>query len=49
MRPPNNPRAHPPNGRRFAVLPRDVVTDEKGSVHVTFVLNFFDELHRRLR
>ena len=37
-----------PDGKRFAVLPRDVVTDEKGSVHATFLLNFFDELHRRL-
>jgi hypothetical protein len=38
-----------PDGRRFAVLPRDVATDEKGSVHVTFLLNLFDELRRRPR
>jgi serine/threonine-protein kinase len=38
-----------PDGRHFAVLPRDVATDEKGSVHVTFLLNLFDELRRRLR
>jgi Tol biopolymer transport system component len=37
-----------PDGHRFAVLPRDVAADEKGSVHVTVLLNLFDELHRRL-
>jgi dipeptidyl aminopeptidase/acylaminoacyl peptidase len=37
-----------PDGRRFAALPRDTAPDQKGSVHVTFLLNFFDELHRRL-
>ena len=31
-----------PDGKRFAILPTPVVTDEKGSVHVTFLLNFFD-------
>jgi serine/threonine-protein kinase len=36
-----------PDGRRFTVLPRDVATDEKGSVHVTFLLNLFDALSRR--
>ena len=37
-----------PDGTRFAVLPRDAAADEKGSVHATFILDFFDELHRRL-
>ena len=37
-----------PDGKRFAVLPSAVVADEKGSLHATFLLNFFDELHRRL-
>ena len=37
-----------PDGKRFAVLPRDAATDENGSVHATFLLNFFDELKRRL-
>ena len=37
-----------PDGTRFAILPRDVVAPETGSVHATFLLNFFDELHRRL-
>jgi serine/threonine-protein kinase len=38
-----------PDGKRFAVftLP-EVAPGEKGSVHVTVLLNFFDELKRRL-
>ncbi len=36
-----------PDGKRFAVLPRSEVAAETGSVHVTFLLNFFDELRRR--
>ncbi len=38
-----------PDGQRFAVLPSEVAEEGKGSVHATFLLNFFDELHRRLR
>ena len=38
-----------PRGQRFAVLPSEVAAEGKGSVHATFLLNFFDELHRRLR
>jgi hypothetical protein len=38
-----------PDGRRFAVFPGPGAVDErKGSVHVTVLLNFFDELRRRL-
>ncbi len=37
-----------PDGQRFAVLPSEVAADGKGSVHATFLLNFFDDLHRRL-
>ena len=37
-----------PDGKRFAILPQDAATNEPGSVHATFLLNFFDELHRRL-
>ena len=37
-----------PDGQRFAVLPSTEVADSKGSVHATFLLNFFDELQRRL-
>jgi Tol biopolymer transport system component/predicted Ser/Thr protein kinase len=37
-----------PDGKRFAVFPRPNASGEqKGSVHVTFLLNFFDELRRR--
>jgi hypothetical protein len=35
-----------PDGRRFAVLPRDEPADEKGSVHGTFLINMFVERHR---
>jgi Tol biopolymer transport system component/predicted Ser/Thr protein kinase len=38
-----------PDGKRFAVFPRPESTGEqKGSVHVTVLLNFFDELRRRV-
>jgi Tol biopolymer transport system component len=38
-----------PDGKRFAVIPRPEATGEqKGSVHVTVLLNFFDELRRRV-
>jgi Tol biopolymer transport system component len=38
-----------PDGKRFAVFPRPEATGEqKGSVHVTVLLNFFDELRRRV-
>jgi hypothetical protein len=38
-----------PDGKRFALFPRPDATDErKGSVHVTVLLNFFDELRRRV-
>jgi Tol biopolymer transport system component len=37
------------DGKRFAVFPMPEATGgEKGPVHVTFLLNFFDELRRRL-
>ena len=36
-----------PDGKRFAVLPSEAA-DEKGSVHATFLLNFADELRRRV-
>src|SRR2546428_14146694 len=37
-----------PDGKRFAVFPRpDATVGQKGSVHVTVLLNFFDELRRR--
>jgi serine/threonine-protein kinase len=37
-----------PDGKHFAIFPMPQVTDEKGSVHVTFLFNFFDELRRRM-
>ena len=38
-----------PDGKRFAVFPRpDAAADRKSSVHVTVLLNFFDELRRRV-
>jgi len=37
-----------PDGKRFAVFPRPEVEQAKGNLHVTFLLNFEDELHRRL-
>ena len=37
-----------PDGKRFAVFPRpEAAGEQKGSVHVTVLLNFFDELRRR--
>jgi hypothetical protein len=40
-----------PDGKRFvaAILPRaDSAGEPKGSVHVIFLLNFFDEVRRRI-
>ncbi|SPF55171.1 Serine/threonine protein kinase (fragment) [Candidatus Sulfopaludibacter sp. SbA4] len=39
-----------PDGKRILALPATPMSegDEKGSVHVTVLLNFFDELKRRL-
>jgi len=38
-----------PDGKRFAVFPRpESAGGEKQSAHVTFMLNFFDELRRRV-
>jgi Tol biopolymer transport system component len=38
-----------PDGKRLAVFPApDAKEGEKGSLHVTFLLNFFDELRRRV-
>jgi Tol biopolymer transport system component/predicted Ser/Thr protein kinase len=36
-----------PDGKRFVIFPEQKAPEEKGSVHVTFLLNFFDELRRR--
>jgi serine/threonine-protein kinase len=38
-----------PDGKRFVVFPAvNPAGEEKGSVHVTFLLNFFDEVRRRV-
>jgi Tol biopolymer transport system component len=38
-----------PDGKRFAVIPKpEAAGEQKGSVHVTVLLNFFDELRRRV-
>jgi hypothetical protein len=38
-----------PDGKRFAVLTApEAPGGEKGSVHVTMLLNFFDEVRRRI-
>jgi hypothetical protein len=38
-----------PDGKRFAVFPiPEAAPGEKGSVHVTMLLNFFDEVRRRI-
>jgi serine/threonine-protein kinase len=43
------PYALHPDGKRFAVYPvPETAPEEKGNAHVTFLLNFGDELRRRL-
>jgi Tol biopolymer transport system component len=37
-----------PDGKRFAVFPLPESEQARGNVRVTFLLNFLDELHRRL-
>jgi len=37
-----------PDGKRFVIFPVPEQTEEKGSVHVTFLLNFVDELRRKV-
>jgi serine/threonine-protein kinase len=38
-----------PDGKRFAIFPEmNAHVEEKGDVHVTFLLNFLDELRRRV-
>lgn len=38
-----------PDGKRFAVFPRTTEEETKGDLHVTFLLNFEDELRRRVK
>ena len=38
-----------PDGKRFAIFPKlKPATEENGTVHMAFLLNFFDELRRRV-
>jgi hypothetical protein len=37
-----------PDGKRFAVFARPEVQESKGNLHVTFLMNFFDELQRKI-
>jgi serine/threonine-protein kinase len=36
-----------PDGKRFAMVQPEA-SEQKGSTHITFLLNFFDELRRRV-
>jgi hypothetical protein len=45
----NLPYALHPDGKRFAVFPvPETAPEEKGNAHLTFLLNFGDELRRGL-
>ena len=47
--PGNSNLALAPDGKRFAVFPMpEAEGSEKGTVHVTFLQNFLDELRRRI-
>jgi len=37
-----------PDGKRVATFPVTIEKEAAGSLHVTFLLNFFDELRRRV-
>ena len=37
-----------PDGKRFAIFPKNAPAEEKGAVHMIFLLNFLDELRRRV-
>ena len=37
-----------PDGKRFAITEPVAATEEKTGTHITFLLNFFDELRRRV-
>jgi serine/threonine-protein kinase len=37
-----------PDGKRVVMFPRSVVAQEQDSLHATFLLNFFDEIRRRI-
>jgi hypothetical protein len=37
-----------PDGKRFVIFPSPAAVASKESLHLTFLLNFFDDLKRRL-
>jgi hypothetical protein len=37
-----------PDGKRVVMFPRPTAEQSQGSLHVTFLLNFFDEVRRRV-
>ena len=37
-----------PDGKHFAIFPLPEAAEDKGPAHVTFLLNFFDELRRKV-
>lgn len=37
-----------PDGRRIVMFPRAIETAAEGPLHATFLLNFFDEVRRRI-
>jgi hypothetical protein len=37
-----------PDGTRVVVIPRPTETPPEGSLHATFLRNFFDEMRRRI-
>jgi hypothetical protein len=38
-----------PDGKRFVVIPQvDAAQEKQGNLHATFLLNFFDEVRRRV-
>jgi hypothetical protein len=37
-----------PDGKRIAAIPRPDSEENGGTLHVTFLLNFFDEVQRRV-
>jgi serine/threonine-protein kinase len=48
--PGNTNLALAPDGKRFALFPKPAAEEsEKGPVHLTFLLNFIDELRRRVK
>jgi serine/threonine-protein kinase len=37
-----------PDGKRIVMFPHPIVEQSQGSLHATFLLNFFDEIRRRV-